>query len=332
MPEDLQPVVVDPVVSAPAPAPVAVEPAAPAAPALNIDDEASVDATLADGAITPPDGEALIPSGNVGKVARAYRQQLKEVKAKLAEAEPLGAKAQQLEQRVLELTQAVEQMRPYVEAYQQQAPPAAQAAAADEIPAAQAESWARRYQLYKADGSGQLDIATAADILRDQRAMMREEATRAAAAAVQPLAQQTVQQQSAYMLSRAKNTTLPNGTKADPALLEQMWNRVDPSLTATREGAIELLMAAIGRTYGMMTADQLASTLPPRGPDGKFVTRPAAGPAAPIMADPIPREPAGGFEAPTAALSEQERRFLQQSGMTEADYLKSAQTAPWLRK
>ena len=156
------------------------------------------------------------------------------------------------------------------------------------------------------------------------RRIATEAAEKAAAAHVAPIQQQTVSQQSSYMLARAKNTVLPNGAKVDAAILDYVWSRVPHDVTATPEGAQQAFLAALGHAVGMAKPEQFAEWAKPqapRGPNGQFVP-----PQTPIP-EPVPRESAGGQppNQPTQ-LTETERKFLSQTGMSEADYLKTAGT------
>jgi hypothetical protein len=308
----------------PEPAP-AVPPAAPEPPAaLNVEDDAAVDAAIQVNAIQVPDGEALIPSSDVGKVAQSYRAQLKAVKTELANAKEGSAKIPQLEQQIAQLTQAVQQMQPYVQAYQQIAaqPQTPVAPKEPEIPDHEAEQYARTYDLYKPDGSGQLDLDRGRKIVTDMRRIAKEAATEAARSEVAPIQQQTVQAQAKHMLDRAKNTVLPNGAKVDASMLEYVWSRVPAEVTSTPEGAQQAFLAALGYTVGMAKPEQMAEWAKPqpaRGQNGQFQAA-----AAPIP-EPVPRETSGGQppNAPTQ-LTDAEQKFLSQTGMSEADYLKVA--------
>jgi hypothetical protein len=308
----------------PAPAPVVAPDAPPAAP-LNVDDEAAVQAALEANAIVPPDGESLHTSSDVGKVAQAYRGKIKELKDKLATVEGGSAKVPQLEQQIAQLQQQVQQLAPYVQAYQQAVQPQAPVAPKEpDIPDHEAEQYARTYDLYKPDGSGQLDLDRGRKIVTDMRRIATDAADKAAAAHVAPIQQQSLSQQSAYMLNRAKNTVMPNGAQVDPAVLDYVWQRIPAELTATPEGAQQALLAALGYTVGMAkpeTLAQWAKPQAPRGPNGQFL---APAPVAPIP-EPVPREPSGGQPPQMQTqLSEKEKAGLTAMGMSEADYLKIA--------
>src|SRR5688572_33247977 len=84
---------------------------------LNIEDDAAVDAALEQQAIKIPGDDGLVPMSEAGKVARAYRQQLKDVKAELANAKEGSARAAGLEQRIAQLESQLQQAQPYVSAY-----------------------------------------------------------------------------------------------------------------------------------------------------------------------------------------------------------------------
>ncbi len=284
---------------------------------LNVDDDAAVDAQLDQAAINLPDGDKLVPMSETGKVARAYRQQVKDLKAKLETATAGSAKATQLEQQIQQLSAQVQQLQPYVNAYQAMTQAAQQSASPDDPDAGAAEEYARLLDLYTADGKP--------DIERGKKglALQRKMAEAAAQKHVAPLQQQTANQQSAYNLARAKNTTLPNGAKVDPAILDMVWQRIGTELTATPEGAQQALVVAAG--YGMLVAQAAQpAAAPARAPSGQFTTQKPLDP-------PMFTEKAGGkADGNSLPLSPQELKYIKDSGMTEKDYL--AATPPWMRK
>lgn len=312
--------------------PERVEPEAPAAPAepvapppLNLDDDAAVDAALETDAIQTPDGGKLVDAKTAGDIGRSYRGKIKELKAQIDQLAAGSEKATQLEAEVAHLKQSVQQLTPYVQAYQGLVQQQPQAPKEPEISDADAERYAKRYDLYKADGSGTLDIERGREIISDIRREATAAAEKVTDARVAPMQAQTVAQQSAYMLARAKNTVLPNGVQVDGATLDSIWQRLDPQVTSTPEGAQWALIAALGTQMGMAKPEQFAQFAQPRqrGPNGQFM--PASQQTAPIP-EAIPREPAGG-QPPNApsALSESERKGLAAIGISEKDYLAIAE-------
>jgi polyhydroxyalkanoate synthesis regulator phasin len=314
----------------PAPTPVVPPDAPPAAP-LNVEDEAAVQAALEANAIVPPDGESLHTSSDVGKVAQAYRGKIKELKDKLATVEGGSAKVPQLEQQIAQLQQQVQQLAPYVQAYQQAVQPQTPAAPKEpDIPDHEAEQYARTYDLYKPDGSGQLDLDRGRKIVQDMRRIARETAAQVADERVAPLQQQTISDRSNYLLARARNTVFPNGATVDPAIMDAVASRLPADITSTPEGTQQAMIAALGYTVATMTPAQLlayaqAAQGRQRGPDGKFIAQQQVLPAPAPIPDPVPREPAGGQPPNTPTqLTEAEQKFLSQTGMSQADYLKVA--------
>jgi hypothetical protein len=291
---------------------------------LNLDDEAAVEAALEANAIQVPDGDKLVPSSDVGKVARHYRTELKETRAKLAEAERGSAEAATLRQQIQQLQQQVQQLTPYVQAYQQSAQQPAQPDERTTISDEQAATYAKRYDLYKADGSGNLDLDRGRDIILDMRKIARDAAKEEAQAQVAPIHQMTEAQLSRHNFLRAHATQLPNGARPSEAALKEAWDRLPKHLTATVEGAKEAYMWAVGRTYAISSPQELAAlhqtttTQPARGQNGQFLPRTPT-------PDPVPRETAGGKDVQgQSPLSESEKKFLTATGMSEQDYLKTA--------
>ena len=284
---------------------------------LNIDDDAAVDAVLEQNAITIPGDDGLVPMSETGKMARAYREKIKSLKTELTTATTSAAEAAALKEQIQQLQAQLQQTQPYVSAYQAMQQAAQQAAPTPEEDA-EAEEYARLLDLYTPEGKP--------DIARGKKglAIQRKLAESAAQQHVAPLQAQTLGQQSAYNLARAKNTALPNGAKADPQILEHVWRQLDPALTATPEGARQALIAAIGYTVATGAAPPSApQQTAQRGPNGQFTGQP--------LPAPIVTEKAGGKEgANHLPLSQQELKYIKDSGMSEKDYL--AATPPWMRK
>ena len=66
-----------------------------------------------------------------------------------------------------------------------------------------------------------------------------------------------------------------------------------------------------------------------RGADGKFA---AAKADAEDIPPPLHSEKAGGLSGPAAyPLSDAEKAYCKKEGISEADYVKAARNAPWLR-
>lgn len=243
------------------------------------------------------------------------KKELGALKAELAVAREGSAKADRLEQQIAQMQQQLNAALPLAQAYQaaiQQQPQHEAGPSPEER--ANLEEIARDFEFYKTDGTLDLDKAARA------QARTRTEAARIAKQEVAPIHQQTEAQASDYNMKRALNTEI-HGVKADPEIVRALWARVPKATSATEEGAKHLLIQALGMTT-------LSGKAPARAADGKFV--PAA--AADIPA-PLHTEKAGGRDTPAqSALSTQEKQYCKDVGMSEADYMKSAQSAPWLRK
>lgn len=297
-------------------------PEQPAETPLAVDDDAAVDAALEQAAIDLPDGDKLAPLSEVGKVARAYRGQIKELKAQIENTKTSAAEAQTLKQQIITLQGQLEAMQPYVTAYQTMTQAAQQTTTATEDDS-EAEEYAKLLDLYTTEGKPDIGRAKRAIALFDKRARSYAEQT------VAPLQQQTISQASKGNLARAAATTI-GSVKADPQILNMVWSRLDPSVTATPEGAQHALIQAIGLTVLQQNTGQqpAAPTATARNTQGQFAK--AAEPAG----DPIFTEKAGGKDSPAsdAPLSTQEQSYIKQMGITEKDYRESARSAPWLRR
>jgi hypothetical protein len=293
----MPPELLEPTVDPTAPPPADPDPLA-AAPA--VEDEAAQDAAIDAEAIEIPGGDKLVPlSALAGARAR--------LRAERAEKATLATKAEQaaqLESQVADLRRQLEQVTPYVQAFtelqrQAQAPKGPTAEETAEL-----EEIATDLQLYTAEGT--------LDLPRAQRVRDREQRTaeRIAKAHVEPIARTAVARESQGMLARALVTAAPNGHKPDPAILRNVWGRLDPALTATPEGALQAWNAALGLTAAMTTpaAPTSRETLPP----------------------PLVTERAGGrTDPPVFTMTEGDRRAAKAAGLTEAEYMKAAASMPW---
>lgn len=283
--------------------------------------EDDLDPEFARDVISVPDSSAQDGAVKLVPLAAltSTRSQLKELKSQLQTATEGSAKAQHLEAKIDDLSRQLAQLGPKAQAYDaalaaQAHQPQRQAEPEDDTDAAEL---AGVLDLYTAEGKP--DIAKA----RKAMAVMGKLAKAESAQAVGPLTRHTVQQHSNIMLARAMNSAAPNGLKPDPATLKQVWSQLDPSLTATPEGAKQAWAVAMGYTAIARPAGAQPPSQATRGTDGKFV-------AASIPA-PLHTEKAGGKESPnTLPLNDQERKYLKDSGMTEKEYL--ASTPPWMRR
>lgn len=285
---------------------------------LQIEDDAAVDAALQQSTIPVPDGGELVDGRKAGEIARAYRGKIKELKGELESLKPTAAKAEQLEQQIAALNAKVNELQPYVAAYQQMTQAAQQIAEPSEADA-EAEAYAKDLDLFTQEGKP--------DIVRAKRILATVErlATKRVEAAVGPLHQQTAAERSGANLARAAATTIGN-IKADPNILRAVWSRLDPAVTATPEGAQHALIQAIGFTVAQQAQQGNQQPQAPRTPSGQFAK--ADVPA------PMFTEKAGGKDSPASdsPLSPQEQSYIKSMGISEKDYRESARSAPWLRR
>lgn len=286
---------------------------------LNVEDDAAVDAALAEAEVKLPDGDALVSGQKAGEIARSYRGKIREMKAELERLGTTAARAEQLEAQIAQLQNQVQQLSPYMQAYQAMTQAAQQTATPEDD--TEAEEYAKLLDLYTPEGKPDVGRAKKAIALFDKRAEQHAQKH------VAPLQHTQVQRESAMNLAKAKNTNV-NGVKADPAVLDAVWSQLDPNVTATVEGARHAFVQALGLSQ-IAAMRQPAGQPRPRGANGQFA--PQAPPDAPP--DPLFTEKAGGRDTPTALpLSPQEQAYIKQAGMTEKEYMESVKSAPWLRR
>lgn len=296
------------VIEQPEATPEPVAPPAPVEPPAPVDEDAALDQRLETEAIAVPDGEKLVPLSAVTRIREKY----KETRDKAARAEAIAA---ELEKVKAELDES----KPYVEAFKtleiarQAAPQQVQPQTAPVDPAYQAElvELARDLDLYTPDG--QPDLGKAERIYTRQAKVAEQVARRA----VQPLQQQTVQQQAGSMYQKALATAAPDGSRPDPAILRDVFSRLDPALVATEDGARQAWMSALGMSAaaGRLVRDQATPA------------KKADPPPAPLYS-----EKAGGLDGEArVSLSPSERAYIKEAGITEKDYLEAAAKRPWRR-
>ncbi len=292
--------------------PAPVEPETPVAVAP-LDEEAALDKLIEEQSIALPDGEEkLVPLSALTTV----RGKLSEAKKELGTAKEGSAKAQALEEKVNQLQATINQWQPYVQAYNAAITAQPQPARAEDT--TELEEIAKDFDFYKADGTLDLDKA------RRMQSRETKRAEKIADSRVAPIIQQSTDQQSQANRDRAKNTVFPSGERADPEMVDLVWNSLEPALTATEKGAKFAVLQALGMSRGLK-AGQPSSGAAQRGADGKFL---AAQPAA-VLAPPIYVEKAGGKDTPAeTALSDVDRRAIKAMGITEKEYLDSAKSMP----
>lgn len=281
-----------------------------------VDEEAQLDAELEQQAIEVPDGDKLVPLSAVTTVRAKY---------KTAKQEALEAKtaAEQAVEEARLTRQALEEAKPWIEAakslaaakqmgivpdqqYQQQQDDPREAAELDAI--------AKDYDLYQGDGTP--DLGRAKRILDRERRVAAE----AAQQHIAPMQQHTAEQQSQANYQRALATNkLPDGREVavDPGVLRDIWKRLDPSLTATKEGAQWAFMTAVGAS--VLAAPQKAKPAPQAQTEQ---------PPPPMFT-----EKAGGRDTPgNVVLDDRDKRIAKDMGMTEKEYAESASKMPWRQR
>ncbi len=292
--------------------PAPVEPEVPVV-AAPVDDDAALDKLIEEQSIALPDGEEkLVPLSAV----TTLRSKLTDAKKELGTAKEGSAKAQALEEKVNQLQATINQWQPYVQAYNAalNAQPQQQAPTEDTT---ELEEIAKDFDFYKADGTLDLDKA------RRMQSRETKRAEKIADSRVAPIIQQSTGQQSRTNRERAKNTVFPSGEKADPEMVDLVFNQLDPSITATEQGAKFAALQALGMSRGLK-AGVPAQPGAVRGPDGKFVAQPAA-----VLPPPIIVEKSGGKDSPTEfTMSDVDRRAMKAMGITEKEYMESAKSMP----
>lgn len=215
--------------------------------------------TVPDGTIEGTGGVQFAPV----KAVIAERTQRKEAQKQLAAIQEQLTAAQQKAQRYDELAGYVDQARPIIEAVRnrpdlvEQARQPKQEAAPKPLSDAEAVEYAKDLDLYKPDGTPDVD--------RAQRLAQRQEAlaSRSAQAAIAPFQANDAQRASATMKSQILAYKDSNGHTVDAGILNDLWAGVPAELSAKPEVAGVLYQMALGAT---VAAGKYKGTQPPGPP------------------------------------------------------------------
>jgi hypothetical protein len=285
-------------VDAPPPDHAPVEATPEAAP---VDDDAAIEQN----AIDIPDGDRLVPLS----VVAPLREKVRTLKPKAERADQLEAELAQVKARQQESAPIIEAARAIVQAAQAAQQPQPQPVAPQDDP--ELQEIARDFDLWKPDGS--LDVDRAKRIQQRETARARAIAEETTA----PMVARTLQQEASYNLARAKNTKLPDGTAADPQILENLWRQL-----SNQPGGLQTLANPDNAVHVWNQA--LAYTMA-----AKATARPTSLPTATApTTPPLYTETAGGGQPALPKLTSADKRTAQELGITEAEYAKTLAEMP----
>lgn len=211
-------------------------PPAPEAPAETQQTAPPADDPEPEGTIVNPNGEKLVPLSALA----AKRQEASTAKAALAERDAKIAALEQKAQKLDQIQGDWQRVQPLIQQLQSgQFPPPQAPAPAGPLSPQDAIDYAKDLDLYKADGSPDVD--------RAQRLAARQQslAERSAQQAVQPLYQNNAQQQSAVNFQTALNFKDKNGVQIDKPTLERVWGMMPAEMSARPEIAGVLYKIAV---------------------------------------------------------------------------------------
>lgn len=209
------------------------------------DPVAADDDSVPDGTIEGTGGVQFAPV----KAVIAERTQRKEAQKEAASLREKLTAAEQKAQKYDELAGYVDQARPIIEAVrnrpdlvEQAKQPRAEPAAPKPLSDAEAVEYAKDLDLYKPDGTPDVD--------RAQRLAQRQEAlaSRSAQAAIAPFQANDAQRASATMKAQILGYKDSNGHSVDAGILNELWAGVPAELSAKPEVAGVLYQMALGAT------------------------------------------------------------------------------------
>lgn len=253
-----------------------------------------------------PEGTVVTPQGKLVPIGAviAERGRRKEVAKAAAEKDTLiqqlKAKADQFDQVEGYLRQAqpiIETIRQNPKLVELAKNPPQEQAPAGPLSAQEAIDYAKDFDLYKPDGTP--------DVERAQRIAARHEslADRRARQAVAPIYQNHAQQQSYAMRNAIIGLKDEQGNaKFDPQALDEVWKLVPPEESAKPEVANALAIMSLGLSVSRKGAPRQA-------------------PAAPIVTESL-----GGGKPGAPTLSSVGERMQQASGLSRKDYLALRET------
>lgn len=263
-------------------------PPTPEAPAATPPEPVASEDTEPEGVVVNPNGEKLVPLNVVadlrGKV-RETKSALEAKDAEIAALKDIKAKYDQVAGEWQAVQPLIQQLK------NQPPPPPATPKPAGPLSPQDAIEYAKDLDLYKADGTPDVD--------RAQRLAARQQtlAQQSAQQLVQPIYAHTAQQQSRLQLEQMAQMKGPNGIAVDRGTLEQIWGMIAPEMSARPEVAAMLWRQALAETVL----------------NGKY--------KAPVTAPPPPvqTESLGGT-APVRELSQIDRNMMQAATIKPKEY------------
>lgn len=267
------------------PPPVETPAPAPEVAAAAVEPPANPEDAEPEGTIVNPGGEKLVPLSALA----AARQKTREVNEQLAALKPkaeLGEKAWQEWQAAQPLLERARQAA--------NAPPPPPPKPAGPLTPDEALEYAKDLDLYKVDGTPDVD--------RAQRLATKQQliAQKQAQQYVQPLIQHTAQGQSRTNLETAAAFKDANGHVVDRSILEGVWNSVPAEMSAQPQIAAVLYRQALAE---MVLAGKYKGAVPPPPPPA-----------------PVHTESVGGANPPAQALTSIDHAFRSASDLSEKQF------------
>lgn len=261
-------------------------PAAPEAPAQAPETPQQAADPDPDGTIEGSGGVKFVPLGAVVDLRGKVREKDTELERTKAELEQAKAKAAQLDQ-IRGEWDAIQPLIQQVKNGTYQPPQQSKPQISPET-----LQYAKDLDLYKPDGTP--DVERAQRILDRQAALAQEQAQRL----VQPIYQNTAQQQSAANFEAAASFKDKSGFQVDRGILQNLWSMLPAELTSQPGVA--------GVVYKLAKAETLDA--------GKWKP--------PTQAPPPPQftESLGGGAPAPRELSHQERQMMSAAGIKTKDY------------
>ena len=299
--------------SAPVEAPPEAPPSEPSVVPETVEPQAEPEAAPTE----EPDSFEVPEEGRYVPIAALAKE-----RAKNRELKAQAERATALEQELAAARRRVEDSAPVVQAaqalienarnFQQPQHAQPQAPQVDE----ELIAYAKDLELWD-PATGQLDLPRAERIRSREIARAQQIAQQATA----PMVVERLHSQAMHNLDRAQNTAMPDGTKADPEIVRQLWSQM-----AKQPGGLQSLSDAniAVNVWNQAYALSLAN--------GRVQSGQTAATAAPVQRTaPLHTETAGGSAA-APTLNAGDRRTAKDLGISEAEYAKTLSQMPWRKR
>jgi hypothetical protein len=245
--------------------------------------------------VVEQNGVKMVPLAALKETRTQLKEQLKAKDTEIGTLKPKAEKYDQVEPQIRAAMPIIEgiQRRPDLVAQLNQPAPAPKVAAGP-LSEAEAVDYAKDFDLYKADGSPDID--------RAQRIAKRhaDMSARSTQAAITPFVQNEAQRQSAANFANVAAYVDPSGNSVDRTILENVWRNIPVEMSAKPEVA--------GVLYRMALAEQIIQGKAPK----------------PGLAPALITESPGGRALAAPSITQIDTQIMKAAGISDKQYAETA--------